>query len=180
VKDNTNAVVNMKLPGLVAKLCGVEVEEYISMPTDADNRIDFQGNSFTAAIWADVLAPQGSEVIARYMDDFYAGKPAGTLNKLGEGSVIYLGTLGEEAYFDTVADWVSNLAGITPLVDAPQGVEVAVRWHGDQQLLFLLNHTGEKQSVMLEDFYRDILNGTTYERVANLPPYGVMILTVNV
>ena len=34
VKDESNTVVDMKLPGLVAKMCGIEIEEYISMPVD--------------------------------------------------------------------------------------------------------------------------------------------------
>jgi beta-galactosidase GanA len=32
VKDEFNTVVNMPLPGLLAELCGIEVEEYDSLP----------------------------------------------------------------------------------------------------------------------------------------------------
>ena len=44
--------------------------------------------------WADVLAPSagaGTEVLARYADQFYAGKAAAVTRRLGKGSVTYIG-----------------------------------------------------------------------------------------
>ncbi|MGB3717564.1 MAG: beta-galactosidase [Candidatus Promineifilaceae bacterium] len=181
VKDDYNAVVNMKLPGLVAKMCGVEVEEYISMPTDSDNAVQFGipelEEEFTTSIWADVLDPIEAKVIGRFTGDYYADKPAATINVYGDGKVIYLGAMGDVDYYSSIARWVSGLARIDPLLETPIGVEVAERWQGDQRLLFVLNHTRQTESIFLEGHYVDLLTGDQLIDEFNIPPTEVMILT---
>lgn len=116
VKGQVNAVVETKLPGLVAEMCGVEVEEYVSMPIDEDGRIaldlpDSKGE-FTAAVWADVLKPITAAAVARYTRDYYADEAAITINTWGGGQVIYLGTMGDAEFYAAIAGWALALAGI--------------------------------------------------------------------
>jgi beta-galactosidase len=181
VKNEFNTVVDMKLPGLVARMCGIEVEEYISMPVDEDNRVQFGlpelEESFPTSAWADVIEPQGADVIAWHCQDFYAGKPAATLHSFGKGLVIYLGALGDHAYYDAIVRWLSGLAGIEPPLLAPPGVEVAERWQGHQRILFLLNHRAQPQTVKLDARYRDLLDDRTLNGEVEIDPYGVLILT---
>ncbi len=180
VKDESNAVVNEKLPGLVAKMCGAEVEEYISMPIDDDNYIQFglpeleQG--FDASIWADVLEPNDAQVVGWYTKDYYGGKPAATLNTFGEGKVIYLGAMGETAFYDAIAHLVSNMAGIEPLLETPVGIEVTERWLDDQRLLFLLNHTDQNHNIKLSASYQDLLSGAHLKDQLTISPRDVVIL----
>lgn len=176
VKDKANAVVNMKLPGLVTDMCGAVVEEYVSMPTDADNQIEFQGKTFTASVWADILAPQNADVVAYYKEDFYAGKPAITQNIYGKGSVIYLGTMGDQDFYRTVARWLLELAKIAPPMDVPVGVEVTARWQDKQRVLFVLNHTESTQTIKLDGLHIDILTGDEKNGALELPRYGVLIV----
>jgi beta-galactosidase len=180
VKDDTNTVVDMKLPGLVARMSGVEVQEYVSMPLDADNRVQFGlpnlEEEFTASVWADVLEPRGAEVVARYADDYFAGEAAVTLNRFGDGRVIYLGTLGDADYYAGVARWVLELAGITSLLGVPEGVEVAERWQGNRQLLFVLNHSGKAQTITLDKSYTDLVSGARKTGAMELHPYDVLTL----
>jgi beta-galactosidase len=74
VKDVANAVINMKLPGLIAEMAGVEVDEYISMPVDEDNLVRFVlpnlQAEFPVLVWADILKPTTAEVVARYVEGF--------------------------------------------------------------------------------------------------------------
>ena len=141
VKDESNAVVNMKLPGLVAKMAGVEVEEYISMPIDEDSRVQFTfpnwEDDFTASTWADVLELTTAEIAARYCQDYYSGRAAVSINDFGDGQVIYIGTLGPEKFYAYIARWVLDLASVTPPILSPSGVEVTQRWDGDQCYLFI-------------------------------------------
>lgn len=181
VKDAFNTVVNMKLPGLVARMCGTEIEEYISMPVDADGGVKFElpglESEFTAPVWADVLAPQGAEVIARHTQDFYAGKPAATLHHFGNGKVITLGVLGDQTLYEALAPWIAALAGIAPPMQTPTGVEVADRWQGDRRLRFVLNHRAEAQALILESPYVDLLSGATLMGPVSIGPREVFILT---
>jgi len=181
VKDEFNAVVNKKLPGLVAKICGMVIEEYISMPIDQDNQVQFGlpelEDKFPTSAWADVIEPQEAEVIARHTQDFYADKPAATFHRLGKGQVIYLGVMGDGAFYDAVARWISGLAGIQPLLETPAGVEVTERWQGERRLLFVLNHNAQAQTLTLNTAYKNLLTDQTLQDVIQLEPFGVLILT---
>ncbi len=183
VKDEANAVVNQVLPGLLADLCGVEVEEYISMPTDLDNEIEFtlpnlaSAPPVTASVWCDVLKSNGATVAARYTQDFYAGKPAITLNQYGAGQVVYVGTMGGAPLYVTLSGWLLNRAGVQPLLVAPVGVEVTERWQGDQRLLFVLNHTAVEREVTLDGRYIDLLAGSAVlEGTVPIAPRDVRVL----
>ncbi|MGB8252727.1 MAG: beta-galactosidase, partial [Anaerolineaceae bacterium] len=110
VKDESNTIVDMKLPGLVARMAGVEVEESISMPLDKDGQIRFGlpnlEAEFPAAVWADVLKPTTAKVVACYANDYYADQPAVTMNPYQAGRVIYIGTMGNAAFYDAITEWI--------------------------------------------------------------------------
>ena len=180
VKDEDNAVVNMKLPGLVARMSGVEVEEYVSMAVDSVNAVQFGlpnvEESFTASIWADVLQPKGAYVVARYEDDYYAGKAAVTINSFGRGKVIYLGTMGDAAFYAGVTQWIAELANLQPLLETPAGVEAAERWNGDQRLLFILNHTQQEKRINLDGSFTDLFSGEVIQSNITIAPADLALL----
>ncbi len=167
VKDVDNTVVEMKLPGLLAKVCGVEVEEYDSLALDMSNKVEFavpapaDTQLANVGIWCDVLKPVGADVVARYTEEYYAGSPAVTINRFGSGRAVYVGTIGDDAFNRTLAAWLLGLAALSPLMEAPQGVEVAERRQGEQRLLLLLNHSDTEQLVMLDGRFVNMLNDET-------------------
>ncbi len=180
VKDETNTVVNMKLPGLAARMCGIEIEEYVSMPIDEDNRVRFGipelEDEFSTSAWVEIIEPKGAQVVAWHTHDFYADKPAATINQFGKGKVVYLGVMGDSAYYDAIARWISGLAEIEPLIKSTAGVEVSERWQGDQRLLFVLNHTNKPQRVSLDGSYKDLLSGKIVEGRVVIAALDILIL----
>jgi beta-galactosidase len=182
VKDEANGVVNQPLPGLLAELCGVEVEEYDSLPPGVRNQLEFASPELRsphpvhASVWCDVLRPDGATVIARYAQDYTAGKPAITLNQFGQGQVVYVGTVGDADLYETLADWLLGLAGVEAILSAPEGIEVTERWQGASRLLFVLNHTGQAQEVNLNGHYVDILSGSASEGTVTIAPREVLVL----
>lgn len=185
VKDKHNAVVDQKLPGLLAEVCGVAVEEYISLAPGEENGIAFADPGIDtpqrvpASIWCDLLEPQGAEVVACYTADFFAGRAAVTRNHFGRGQAVYVGTLSAPIY-EALCPLLLEWAGVEPLLAAPPGVEVTARWRNDQRLLFILNHTSQPQTVQLEGQYLDLLQQQkTIRGATTLDPYGVLILVAN-
>jgi beta-galactosidase len=182
VKDEANAVVNQRLPGLLSELCGVEVEEYDSLAPQMSNAINFEmlpiasQEPIAVSTWADVLEPCGADVVARYTQDYYAGKPAITLNRFGAGQVVYVGTVGGLALYGALVDWLLEIAGVEPILDVPDGVEVTERWLGDQRLLIVLNHSSEPRDMALDGAFVDLLSGDHLNGSAALAPYDVLIL----
>jgi len=183
VKDEDNAVVNQRLPGLLAELCGVEVDEYDSLTADMENGVEFCLPAFAATgrvpvgPLCDVLQTTRATVLARYTDDYYAGQPAVTLNQYGSGQVVYAGAAGAEALYAALVGWLLAEADVRPPLAATHGVEVTERWQGRQRLLFVLNHTTTPQNITLEQPYRHLLNGhAPLTGAVTLAPRDVLVL----
>ncbi len=196
VKDEANAVVDRRPPGPLAELCGAEVEDYDSLAPDVSNALEFTLpdlavlGPLSVSSWCDVLKPNGATVVAHYTRDYYAGKPAITLNEYeqpegqepsedlwrSEGWVVYVGTIGTEHLYRVLVDWLLELSGVRPILDAPEGIEVTVRQKDDQRLLFLLNHAENDRDILLPRPMTDLLSGRSVERMVSLEPNEVMIL----
>ncbi len=196
VKDTTNTVVNRRLPGLLAELCGAEVEEYDSLAPEMSNGLEFiqtfgvlrstpeaqrseaeAPKVYKVGVLCDVLKPNGASVVARYTQDYYVGKPAITLNRFGKGQVMYVGAVGDDQFYETLAGWLVGLAGVRPLLAVPDGVEVTERWQGGRRLLFVLNHTERQQEITLDGHYSNLLDGAlTLQGKVALGPQDALVL----
>ena len=182
VKDEDNKVVNKKLPGLVSKMAGVEIEDYVSMAVDEDSEIQFGLSNleeeFTASLWADILTPTTAITVARYSQKYYADQASVTINAFGRGKVIYLGTFGDQKFYKDVTKWFLEVAGIKSLLpEIPEGVEISERWQGDQRLIFMLNHTADPKEINLDSEYTDLLHDKSIFGTIILKPYEVLILS---
>ena len=183
VKDECNNVVNMKLPGLLAEVCGVEVEEYDSLSLDrsqplkfADATLDPAGSSLARA-WCDVLDPTTAETVAAYTEDFYAGRAAVTANRYGVGTAIYIGTFGNGDLYHALAPLWCATAKVEPVASSAEGIEICRRQQGEQAIWFVLNHTAQEQQVDLPDGLADLSDsGQAVGNCLTLSPRGVRIL----
>jgi beta-galactosidase len=180
VKDHTNIVVDLALPGLLARLCGVEVQEYDSLLAGESRAVKSATAAFDqagrATVWCDILKPTTAEVLANYEEDFYSGQPAMTLNRVGEGQAIYVGTIGDEAFVRSIVTYTARLAGITGMMETPPQVEVTARWRGDECLLFILNHSHVAQQITLEAASVDLISQRELSGGVTLLPRQVMIV----
>ena len=183
VKDEVNAVVNAPLPGLLAEICGVEVDEYDALPADLDVPLELALPGLApdtqvahAWLWCDVLTPTTAQTVARYRGEYYAGQAAITLNHFGQGQAVYVGTLGDADLIDTVVGWLVDALSVSPALKAPDRVEAVECWKDDRRLLFLLNHSDQSHEVVLPGQMTDLLTGQMMERQVSLEPKGVLIL----
>ena len=178
VKEATNTVVDLPLPGRLAGLCGVEVEEYDALPPQVTRPVAGEGPlagmeaGGAATLWCDVLQPRGAEVLARYAGGYYAGRPCLTRQRSGRGQAVYLGTVGNKVLNQALIDWLLGEAKVTPGPATPAGVEAAVRG----ELLFLLNHADEPREVRLGRGYRELITGRPVAGSLRLEAKGVAVL----
>jgi beta-galactosidase len=182
VKDESNTVVNQRLPGLLAEVCGVEVEDYDSLSSHMRNSLEFTipelagGKYVTVGVLCDILKPYSATVVARYSQDYYAGKPAITLNRFGAGRAIYIGAVGSAQLYDLLAKWLLDTTGLQDTIATPDRVEVTERTQGDKCLHFVLNHNDSLQTIHLERSYMNLLNRTQLEGEVQVNPFDVLIL----
>ena len=105
------------------------------------------------------------------------GKPAIITRKVGRGSITYVGAWMDEAGMAKLAQWMTEMSGVTPaLAGVPAGVEVDPRYGKDHTAFVLVNWTPDPQTVTLPSSMQDVLKGGSVQSVT-LPQYGVSVLS---
>ncbi|PWU68733.1 beta-galactosidase [Gracilibacillus dipsosauri] len=153
-------------PAPFRKLLGLTVEEFAPMAMEESNSIVANGQHATVTTWADIITLEGAKSLAHFKENWYAGKPAITTNRFGQGTAIYIGTSLEEDYLHHFLKGVTQQLKIDAPLEAPKGVEVVERVKGNKQFLFLLNHLEEPVNLLL-DTAKTYQNGLTKEKVKN-------------
>lgn len=178
VKEMNNQCVMAPLPGLLSPLAGIVVEEYDPIGNDRHHIIDQSGHEYDCEQWADIIQLNTAKAIAWYNDDYYAGKPAVTVNTWGHGKVYYVGThIEERAWMDRLKQLAEELH-IRTYGELPEGVQISVRTGDNGSYLFLLNLSRLQHHIELPEHYPSVLNpdnghqGSMY----TIAPYGVEIL----
>jgi beta-galactosidase len=127
----------------------------------------------------EVLQPTEARPLAVYEEDFYAGRPAATLAERGRGRAVYVGILGDAAFYGPLMDWLLPQLGIRPLLATPEGVEAKVRVGPQGQVLFLLNHNDRPVRVSLPLSGTDLVTGERQEREIELGAREARILLLS-
>ncbi|MEY8745555.1 beta-galactosidase trimerization domain-containing protein [Bacillales bacterium AN1005] len=169
------------LPGPVAELSGIQVEDF-TMVNGTASPVSVELNQHTNLIDApsfnDILRIHADtvEVLGTYASSYYKGKPALTVNRVGEGKVYYWG-----AAFDLsiAAQLLSELQIVSPIknwCELPDTVEVAIRADDQEELVFLLNYSSEEAEIKLHVPTEELLQGSQLQGTVTLEPYGVWVL----
>jgi len=180
MKDNANALLPARQPGLLADLAGAEVEEYYALL----DPIPVQGDWFagTSQLWAERLhvLQADTQVVACYgsANGWLDGQAAITVHPYGQGLVYMVGAYLDEAAQQALLDQIVASAGVKPPVERPTGVEACRRTgaQGDE-VLILINHERTEMQVQLPWPAQDHLSGQVVMNELQLAPYGVAVLT---
>jgi beta-galactosidase len=160
---------------------GLEVREFDPLAPGEENHLTFRG-AFPAThlhpgkLWCDIIEPKGCQVIGVYSKDFYAGKPAMTMNQYGNGRAVYLGTMSNQPFYYDLVTWLRNLCGLHPLLKVPDTIEVSLREKDGQRIFFLLNHQSSPVRLHFYKPMHDFLTGQTFTGSYDMPPHGVLVL----
>jgi beta-galactosidase len=183
VKDAANVVTTDRLPGVLKTLTGCIVEEYdayVNRETYAVEAVaPLPKKPGAAKIWADQLRLTGAKPLARYAAGPFKGSPAASIHKVGKGTVIYVGFVGDEAFNRNLVKWVLAQNGLLPPFPPSEDIEITERVKGKDRFLFVLNHSASVQKLPLKGrtAYRDLLTGKKTGRVLTLAPYDVKVLS---
>jgi beta-galactosidase len=179
--DEHHIATDSGFPHDMTDLFGLEIEEFDQLAPDEENHLAFRGTFHTshlhsAKLWCDLIEPKGCQILATYTKDFYAGKPAMTMNSFGAGKAIYIGTTSQQNfYFDLVA-WLRQLCHLHPLLKVPDTIEVSLRQSEETKVYFLLNHQNTPVRITFFKPMHDFLTGRTFEGNYDVPPHGVLVL----
>jgi len=164
-------------PGPLRNVLGIWIEETDGLWENERNGIRPPcGNVFACRDMCDIIHAETAQVLGTYTEDFYAGTPALTVNKLGEGRAYYIASRPEQAMLDGFYAKILPENGVEPLVaNLPTGVQAASRENENGRFLFVMNFTGRPVSIELPAG-EDMLTGAAVGGTTELPVYGVRII----
>ncbi|WP_416145666.1 beta-galactosidase [Paenibacillus polymyxa] len=174
-------------PGPLRKTLGIWSEEIDGLhdhdrnhilPVEG-NELDLQGE-YEAVELCDLIHTEGAEVLAVYGSDFYAGRPALTVNRLGQGKAYYIASRNIGLFHSHFYRSLIDDAGISKALNVklPHGVNTAIRTDGVHDYIFILNFTHEPQRITLDGrTYTDMLENHVIEDGSiQLDAYAVKVL----
>lgn len=156
----------------------IGVEESDALPRDKRNHFMYGGVSCEASLLCDLMHLEGARELASYEEDFYAGTPVITENSFGVGKAYYVGTRSSQEFYRMFMRERMEEKGISPVLEAPEGVEATERFKDGKGVMFVLNHNDEETVFVLNEARKDLLTGEQYEggTVVTLEAKGVMLL----
>jgi beta-galactosidase len=181
MKDDFNALLPMRQPGLLADVAGVEVEDYYALLDPVP--VIGEWLSGTSRLWAERLKVRdelGTHVIARYgaSNGWLDGQPAITLHHYGAGQVYFVGAYLDDDSQCSLLGRIAQAASVQPVMETPAGVEARKRVNAKgEEVVIIINHERLEQSVPLPWPARERLSDQVVESELKLEPYGVAVLT---
>ena len=169
-------------PGKLRDILGIWVEEEDALPEDAANSFTYGGTTYPAVLLCDLLHTEGAEALCSYEKDFYAGMPVLTRNRFGKGCAYYMAARSNADFYRRLIGDICKEAGIEPLMETPECIEVTRRSNSNGTFLFFLNHDTETHDIPLSCAGTDILTDTAYQagECLTLEAKGVAIVQVKV
>jgi beta-galactosidase len=172
-------------PGPLRKVTGIWSEEIDALYDHDKNMMVFSATNtlgltgaYEVNLFCDLIHAETATVLATYTEDFYAGRPALTVNIFGQGKAYYLAARAEDRLLkDFYGQLIERLRLKRSLpIDLPDGVTVQMRSDGKKEFLFLLNFSETEKSVALGEIrLTDMVTGHILTGTVILPPYGIKI-----
>ncbi|MCM1174939.1 MAG: beta-galactosidase [Blautia sp.] len=178
--DEHDLVTTGGYPGRLRDILGIWVEEEDALPENEANSFTYQGTAYPAVLICDLLHTEGAEALCFYEKDFYAGMPVLTRNSFGKGYAYYVAARSSADFYRRFIGDICRKAGVEPLMDTPELIEVTQRRNANGVFLFFLNHDTEAREIPLPFAGTDILTDTSYRigECLKLAAKGVAILRI--
>ncbi|MCC6239809.1 MAG: beta-galactosidase [Phycisphaerales bacterium] len=178
--DRHGHIVQQPLPGLLQKLCGVEIEDWTTLEKATHRTARLAGyDELQLNVWVERLRPCGAATLAEWNcpDALLHGAVAMTRHQVGKGSVIYIGGYCPSETVRVLVGWLSKQLALPVHAKASADVEVIVRTSKEWLFLVLLNHAASTQIVTGLPAGRELLRGQAVEdgRIV-LDKYGVAVV----
>ena len=150
VKDENNNCIMEQLPTVYRGLVGCHVTEYDPIGRDKAKVRFTDGKEYECKQWCDILETDTAETVASYESEFYAGKPAITVNSCGSGKAFYIGTVGTRRMYEKAVKQILDISGLAYTEGLPENVEITTRTGSGITARFIFNNTTLKRSFELD------------------------------
>jgi beta-galactosidase len=173
-------------PGPLRQVIGIWAEEIDALyEEDTNGVLPVPGNAlglggeYAARELCELVHAESAQVLARYTADFYAGRPALTVNRFGEGKAYHIASRNDDRFLDDLYGALAHDLSLVRSLDAnlPAGISAQLRTTGEHAYVFVMNFNPAPARVDLGDSgYTDLLTGDHVTGEVELDAYGVMVL----
>jgi len=173
-------------PGPLRAVLGVWAEEIDALSPDEYNTVTPKAGSglnpkkkYRADTFCDLIHTETAKTLAVYGRDFYAGRPALTVNALGKGAAYYMAARCGSDFLGDFYGMLLKKLGVRPCLAArlPAGVTAQARTDGTNDFVFIMNFTAAAKRLDLsKDRGADVLTGKKVGGTVTLKPFGVMVV----
>jgi beta-galactosidase len=182
-KDQTGQCYMQPLPGYLAELCGVTVDDFSLVgPDQPAPEFKLAGQAqFSTHGFFEILTPSAAtaQVLAGYSDNYYQGKPALVRNSFGQGYSYYFGSAFNEDVASTlVKDYLPLTSPAAEWLSLPAEVELAIRQDSatGEKIFILLNYSETAQDITLKKEKLDLISGRRLAGISSLEAFGIRVL----
>lgn len=153
-------------PGPLRKLLGIWAEEIDCLGEGERNLVQgLAGNAaglqgpYQVRHLCELIHTESAQALATYRDDFYAGRPAVTVNRFGKGKAWHVASRNDLPFQrDFFAGIIDELALPRAVEgDFPPGVVATARTDGETAWVFVQNYTAQQQLITLPQGYTDCM-----------------------
>lgn len=165
------------MPGFARDLCGAEVKDYTFAHSGEEIVVDWNGTTYGAPIFHDILQPvQGGECAAVFQGGYYHGACAMTVKRYASGgAAYYLGSgFSEKMAYALLAE--TGVA--TPyrhVMECVPEVELACRAKDGIRYYFVINYTDAQQRIDIKTEMLDAFAGKNALGSVPLAPYDARV-----
>ncbi|MCL6744909.1 beta-galactosidase [Kosakonia sp. R1.Fl] len=173
-------------PGPLRKLLGIWAEEIDCLDDNERNLVQgLAGNEaglqgpYQVRHLCELIHTESAQALATYRDDFYAGRPAVTVNHVGKGKAWHVASRNDLAFQrDFFANIIEELKLPRALQhDLPPGVIATARTDGESTFVFIQNFSAQQQVITLPDGCQDCLSGSSVSGAMPLAPWDCRVVS---
>ncbi|SAD38776.1 glycoside hydrolase family protein [Enterobacter cloacae] len=185
VVDETDLCHLGGFPGPLRKLLGIWAEEIDCLGEGERNLIQgLAGNAaglqgpYQVRHLCELIHAESAQALATYRDDFYAGRPAVTVNRFGKGKAWHVASRNDLPFQrDFFAGIIDELALPRAVEgDFPPGVVATARTDGETAWVFVQNYTAQQQLITLPQGYTDCMTDAAAAGDTVLLPWDCRVL----
>lgn len=177
-KDEFGRCPMRPMPGHVSEWCGVTVLDYTLINSHEDDiQVEFDGLMIGAPVFNEVLKTNDNdtEILARFIGNYYDGEPALCHKPLGKGHVYYLGACFSVEMATKLLKRTKQASPYLQSLELPESVELSVRTDGEIDYLFVLNYKNETAEIKLMHPMQEMISEAVCRGILMLQAYDVKV-----
>lgn len=180
-KDADSQIHPGRMHPWLRELVGFELDDFATLDPSETTPFEWNGVTYRGHLFADLPKPDGLEPEGTFSEGWFKGRGAVVRRTVASGSVIWVGTYAERAFFVDLFRTLATHSGISPVLSGiPDDVEALERVTADhKRLVFLLSGTDQSRVVPRPFPATDLWTDAPAPDEILLPPHGVSILLEN-